>query len=82
MYNEKDIIAKWNSEKYDCNEVEMDDVEFALSIIRKVPQKILEIACGSGRFLVPMAKAGHKVVGLDFDKHMLNRIEAKITNGL
>ena len=80
LYNEKDIIAKWNSEMYDHNEVETDDVEFALSIIEKAPQQILEIACGSGRFLVPMAKGGHNVVGLDFDKYMLNRIVTKISN--
>lgn len=80
LYNEEDIIAKWNSEMYDHNEVETDDVEFALSIIEKAPQQILEIACGSGRFLVPMAKGGHNVVGLDFDKYMLNRIVTKISN--
>ncbi len=78
MYNEKDIISKWNSEMYDCNETETDDVEYALSIIGAEPRRILEIACGSGRFLVPMAEAGHNVSGLDFDEHMLNRISAKI----
>lgn len=64
MFNEKAIIAKWNAEMYDLNEREIDDVEFALSVIGEAPQKILEIACGSGRFLVPMAKAGHMVYGL------------------
>ncbi len=63
---------------YDCNETETDDVEYALSIIGAEPRRILEIACGSGRFLVPMAEAGHNVSGLDFDEHMLNRISAKI----
>lgn len=80
MYNEKDIIAKWNSEMYDLNETETEDVEFALSVIGEETKNILEIACGSGRFLVPMVNAGHNVVGLDFDEHMLNRIEAKIAN--
>ena len=70
MYNEKDIISKWNSEMYDCNETETDDVEFALSVIGAEPKRILEIAYGSGRFLVPMAEAGHDVTGLDFDEHM------------
>lgn len=80
MYNEKDIIAKWNSEMYDLNETETEDVEFALLVIGETPKNILEIACGSGRFLVPMANAGHNVVGLDFDEHMLKRIENKISN--
>ncbi len=77
MYNEKDVISKWNSEMYDCNETDTNDVEFALSVIGVEPKRILEIACGSGRFLVPMANAGHNVTGLDFDEHMLNRIAAK-----
>ena len=79
MYNEKDVISKWNSEMYDCNETDINDVEFALSVIGVEPTRILEIACGSGRFLVPMANAGHNVTGLDFDEHMLNRISTKIS---
>ena len=65
---------------YDYNETDMNDVEFALSVIGVEPKRILEIACGSGRFLVPMANAGHNVTGLDFDEHMLNRISRKISN--
>lgn len=64
---------------YDCEETETYDVEFALSVIGDETKRILEIACGSGRFLVPMANAGHDVTGLDFDEHMLNRIPAKIS---
>jgi len=80
MYNEKDIIAKWNAEMYDRNETDTEDVDFALSVIGNAPKYILEIACGSGRFLVPMANVGHNVVGLDFDEYMLNKIDAKIRN--
>ena len=80
MYNEKDIISKWNSEMYDCNETETYDVDFALSIIGNNPKRILEIACGSGRFLVPMAEAGHDVTGLDFDDYMLDKISGKISS--
>lgn len=65
---------------YDCNETDINDVEFALSVIGVEPKRILEIACGSGRFLVPMANAGHDVTGLDFDEHMLNRIATKISS--
>jgi len=33
--------------------------------------RVLEVACGSGRVLVPLARAGHPVVGLDASPHML-----------
>lgn len=77
MFDEKAIISKWNADMYDLNERDTEDVEFALSIIGTTSKNILEIACGSGRFLVPMAKAGHIVTGLDFDEYMLNKIRAK-----
>lgn len=80
MYNEKDIIAQWNADMYDLNETYVDDVEFALMLMGTTPKKVLEIACGSGRFLVPVAKAGHDVTGLDFDEYMLEKIAHKITN--
>ena len=80
MYNEKDIIAQWNADMYDLNETYTDDVEFALTLMGTSPRKVLEIACGSGRFLVPMAKAGHDVTGLDFDEYMLDKISGKISS--
>lgn len=79
MYNEKDIIAQWNADMYDLNETDTDDVELALMLMGAMPKKVLEIACGSGRFLVPVAKAGHDVTGLDFDAYMLEKITHKIT---
>ena len=50
MYNEKDIIAQWNADMYDLNETYTDDVELALMLMGTTPKKVLEIACGSGRF--------------------------------
>lgn len=80
MYNEKGIIAQWNADMYDLKETYTDDVEYALTLMGISSKKILEIACGSGRFLVPMAKAGHDVTGLDFDEYMLRKIANKIKN--
>lgn len=65
MFNEKELIAKWTADMYDLHETETEDVDFALSAIGPAPKNILEIACGSGRFLVPLARAGHTVTGLD-----------------
>jgi len=77
LINEDAIIAKWNADMYDQNVNETNEIEFLLSIICPAPQKILEIACGSGRILVPLAKKGHIVTGIDMDKFMLDRIKAK-----
>ena len=77
MFSEEAIIAKWNADMYDQNVDETNDIEFLLSVISSAPQKILEVCCGSGRILVPLAKAGYNVTGFDIDEFMLSRITAK-----
>lgn len=39
---------------------------------------ILELGCGTGRILLPLARAGHRVVGLDGSSQMLDRCRAKL----
>lgn len=77
MYNEDAVISKWISDMYDIDETDVTDVNFALSVIGKQSKTVLEVACGSGRILVPLANAGHTVKGLDFDEYMLNKISEK-----
>src|SRR5215212_2491148 len=40
---------------------------------------VLELACGTGRLLVPMAQAGLQVTGVDIVRPMLDRARAKAT---
>jgi len=77
MYQEKEIISKWNTEMYELEETGTEDIALLLSLLGKEACKVLEVACGTGRLLVPMAKAGHKVTGVDFDENMLKKISAK-----
>ena len=78
MYREDEIISMCSADMYDLDETDLTDVNFAMSIIGLFSKRILEIACGSGRYLAPLAKSGHNVVGLDFDEFMLNKIDAKL----
>lgn len=75
------LISNWLTDLYDQQETQTDDVEFLLSLIGPTSKRIFEVACGSGRILVPLAKAGHRVTGIDVDEGMLNRIVRK-TEGL
>lgn len=77
MFKEEKIIADWSADMYEIDETETADVEFLLNCLGTTPKHILEIACGSGRILVPLAKAGHTAVGLDMDEAMLCKIPAK-----
>lgn len=73
-----DVINRWYADIYDQEEIRTDDVDFMLSVISEKPNNILEVCCGSGRILVPLAKAGHTVTGFDMDEYMLQHILAKI----
>ena len=77
MFSEKTILSKWVADMYDQTITETDDVAFLLSLIGQIPKRILEVCCGSGRLLVPLAKAGHAVSGFDADPFMLAKIPAK-----
>jgi ubiquinone/menaquinone biosynthesis C-methylase UbiE len=48
-----------------------EDVPFLLGHLPKRRQAVLEIAAGTGRAAIPIAQAGHRVVGVDYDAHML-----------
>ena len=78
MFNEKPIISKWVADMYDQKVTETNDVEFLLSVIGQESKKILEVCCGSGRILVPLARAGHDVTGFDTDEFMLSKIPENI----
>src|SRR3712207_9147337 len=47
------------------------DVPFLLGQLPKKRQDILELAVGTGRAAIPLAQAGHRVVGVDYVEDML-----------
>ena len=54
------------------------DVELYLALARRTGGPIVELAAGSGRIAVPLAGAGHDVVGVDIDRAMLDRARARL----
>jgi SAM-dependent methyltransferase len=53
------------------------DVEFYLALARETGGPVLEIGCGTGRALLPVARAGFTCVGLDASPAMLDAFRAK-----
>ena len=47
------------------------DVPFYLDLARACGPRVLEVACGTGRLVLPLARAGFDVVGLDASPPML-----------
>ncbi len=56
------------------------DLDFYLDYAAAAGGKILELGCGTGRLLIPIAAAGHEVVGLDLSEHMLTRCREKLAH--
>jgi len=51
-----------------------EDCDFILHLIGNKPKKILDVCCGNGRLLIPLAKAGHHLTGFDIDEPSINEI--------
>lgn len=54
------------------------DIGFYLQEAASVRGAVLELGCGTGRVLLPLARAGRTVVGLDNSRQMLARCRAKV----
>lgn len=55
-----------------------EDIPFLLTQAAETGGPILEIGCGSGRLLAPLARAGFEVTGIDQSFEMLARAEARL----
>jgi len=62
----------WTAQVYDYQtKGRGNDVPFWLSLAEEADGETLEIACGTGRVLLPLARAGLRVTGLDVSEAML-----------
>ena len=55
-----------------------DDIEWYLHLARVAGPRVLELSCGSGRLLAPLAAAGNRVVGVDSSEAMLERARERL----
>jgi SAM-dependent methyltransferase len=54
------------------------DLDFYLEQVQSVDGSVLELGCGTGRILLPVARAGASVTGLDISAYMLDRCRSKL----
>jgi SAM-dependent methyltransferase len=47
------------------------DVSFFVAAAQEAGGRVLELGCGTGRVLIPTARAGVNITGLDLSRHML-----------
>ncbi len=53
----------------------LDDLPFWLGLASQAGSPVLELGCGTGRVLIPLAEAGFRVYGLDNDLSMLRFLQ-------
>jgi len=66
------------AEYYDFDHATTVDIEFYLTYTRQCGSPVLELACGTGRLVIPLAEAGFEVYGLDASENMLARCRRKV----
>lgn len=54
------------------------DIPFYIDLAKKSPPPILELGCGTGRVLIPIAKEGLDIIGCDNSPDMLNVAQKKV----
>lgn len=57
-----------------------DDVPLYLGFAERTGGPLLELGCGTGRLLVPLARAGFEVTGVDMSTAMLEIARRKVTS--
>jgi len=81
--HDQDQVAFWDGEAifWDYYAVGRpnDDVAFFVEEAQRAGSPVLEIACGTGRSLIPIAQAGVEIVGLDLSSAMLAKAREKIS---
>jgi len=56
-----------------------EDIPFYLAAAREHGSPVLELACGTGRITIPLAREGFEVIGLDLSAEMLRIAREKLS---
>lgn len=77
---ERFVTRRYDNEApfYDVLYNATDDLDYYRKLASHANGPILELACGTGRVTIPLARAGHEITGLDISKKMLERAKSKL----
>jgi SAM-dependent methyltransferase len=78
MKNRHDDYEGIVAQLYDFQNHPPDDIAFYVEEARRAGKSILDLGCGTGRLLIPLAEAGLTVTGLDLSTDMLAVAKRKV----
>ena len=73
-----DSVYDTDWEFYDDFYADVDDLDFYAGLARRAGGPVLEVMCGTGRILVPLARAGFGIIGIDANDRMLEVARRKL----
>lgn len=77
-YDENEsVIARFYDDDYAVVRTPTGDVDFYVEEAQRAGGPVIEFGCGSGRILLPTARAGVAVTGVDSSEAMLAQLRAK-----
>lgn len=72
------VAAKYYDEAY-ASVRDLDDISFYVDLARRTGGPVLELACGTGRVLLPIANQGIVIDGVDSSPAMLGQLQQKLS---
>ncbi len=79
----KDIPIYFDGRHYDAAFSRNEDISFYMDRVREYGEPALELACGTGRLTIPLAREGMDITGLDISDSMLDVAREKaVSRGL
>ena len=73
----REISAKYYDEAYAKKE-DLVDRDFYVELAKKIGGPVLELACGTGRILLPIAREGIAIHGVDLSSAMLDTLRRNL----
>lgn len=73
----REVSAKYYDEAYATKD-DLVDRDFYVDLAKRIGGSVLELACGTGRILLPIARKGIAIHGVDLSTAMLDVLRAKL----
>ncbi len=73
------IIANYYDRSYEAKP-HLEDLPFYIDFANQNGGPILELGCGTGRILLPIARSGIEITGLDISEYMLAVLKEKLAD--
>jgi SAM-dependent methyltransferase len=76
MHNKISFAQLYDAQYHDFDA----DLPLWLARAREAGDPVLELGCGSGRVLLPLVQAGHRLAGVDHDSNMLELARRRLSS--